>query len=65
MYFAVALAGTVAGAIDHWAIAGAPAWVKPAEFTLSSAIHAGTLNWLPSFVPGTGACWSPRRGAPW
>lgn len=41
--FVVSFAGLV---LDPRVIQGAPAWLKPAKFGISSAIYAGTLAWL-------------------
>src|SRR3954447_24337107 len=48
--------------LDARIITGAPAWLKPAKFAISSAIYAGTLAWLfrylqvwPRFVRALGA----------
>ncbi|MCW5852145.1 MAG: hypothetical protein KIT87_18875 [Anaerolineae bacterium] len=47
------LAATVAGLLlDPRAIAGQPAWLKPAKFALSSAMYTFTLAWLLTFVQG-------------
>jgi hypothetical protein len=32
--------------LDHRIVTGAPAWLKPAKFAISTAIYAGTLAWL-------------------
>lgn len=51
--FALAFLGTLVGiAVDRRVIAGAPAWVKPAKFMISSAIYAFTLIWMLGFVRG-------------
>jgi len=31
---------------DHRTITGAPAWLKPAKFALSTALYAGTVAWI-------------------
>src|SRR4051795_13505355 len=48
--------------VDPRIITGAPAWLKPAKFAISSAIYAGTLAWLfrylqvwPRFVRALGS----------
>jgi hypothetical protein len=47
------LAATIVGlAIDPRVITGAPAWLKPAKFALSTAIYTLTLVWLLTFLPG-------------
>jgi hypothetical protein len=47
-----ALAGSlVMMAIDPRVISGAPAWLKPAKFALSTAIYALTLAWLFTYLP--------------
>jgi hypothetical protein len=49
----VVLAGSLAAmAVDPRVIAGAPAWLKPAKFALSTAIYALTLAWLFTYLPG-------------
>jgi hypothetical protein len=39
-------------AVDPRVIAGAPAWLKPAKFAISTAIYALTLAWLFTWLPG-------------
>src|SRR6478736_5498723 len=36
--------------LDHRTVLGAPVWLKPAKFAISSAIYAGTLAWLFGYV---------------
>jgi hypothetical protein len=51
--FLVTLVGTLIGlAIDSRVITGAPAWLKPAKFAISSSIYAFTFVWLLGFVRG-------------
>ncbi len=38
-------------AIDHRTILGAPAWLKPAKFAISTAIYAFTLAWIFTYLP--------------
>ena len=48
----VVLIGNIAGLIDDpRTITGAPAWLKPAKFAVSTAIYSVTLAWLFSFLP--------------
>lgn len=47
--FAGALVGLV---IDPQVITGAPAWLKPTKFAISTAIYSFTLVWLLTFVRG-------------
>jgi hypothetical protein len=48
----VVLVGTLAAmAVDPRVIAGAPAWLKPAKFAVSTAIYALTLAWLFTYLP--------------
>ena len=35
---------------DHRIITGAPAWLKPAKFAVSTALFAGTLAWMLPFL---------------
>src|SRR5712692_7753790 len=37
--------------VDPRAIAGAPAWLKPAKFAASTAIYGFTLVWLFRYLP--------------
>lgn len=37
--------------VDPRVITGAPAWMKPAKFAVSTAIYGATLIWLLRFVP--------------
>src|SRR6266850_4471139 len=47
------LIGTFVGLLlDPRVITGAPAWLKPAKFALSSSIYAFTFVWLLGFVRG-------------
>ena len=47
------LAITIVGVIvDPRVITGAPAWVKPMKFAVSTAIYCATLAWLLGFVQG-------------
>ena len=47
-----ALAGSIAGLfVDSRLITGAPAWLKPAKFAISTAIYMFTLAWIFSCLP--------------
>ena len=47
------LAASVAGlALDPRTVGGAPAWLKPAKFAISTAIYSLTLAWLVTYLPG-------------
>jgi hypothetical protein len=46
--FAASLAGM---AVDHRTVLGAPVWLKPAKFAISSAIYALTLAWIFTYLP--------------
>lgn len=47
-----ALAGSLAGLwLDPRTITGAPAWLKPAKFAVSTAIYTLTLAWVFSYLP--------------
>jgi hypothetical protein len=46
--FAVAV---VAMGLDHREILGAPRWLKPAKFGISTAIYAFTLAWIFTWLP--------------
>src|SRR5687768_17702602 len=46
---AVAAAGLV---LDPRTITGAPAWMKPLKFAISTAVYSGTLAWMLTFVQG-------------
>src|SRR5947209_4588645 len=39
--------------LDSRTITGAPAWLKPAKFSISVAILTGTLAWMLRYLPGT------------
>ncbi|MBV7338028.1 hypothetical protein KFU94_59335 [Chloroflexi bacterium TSY] len=39
-----------ASMVDSRLIAGAPAWIKPMKFAISSFLYVGTLLWMLSFV---------------
>ena len=47
LVFLAALAGVL---IDHRVITGAPAWLKPAKFTVSVSVYCFTFVWLLGFV---------------
>jgi hypothetical protein len=50
---AVTLLGTLVGlVVDPRVITGAPAWLKPAKFAISTSIYAFTFVWLLSFIRG-------------
>jgi hypothetical protein len=44
-------ASLAAMAVDHRTILGAPAWLKPTKFAVSSAIYAFTLAWIFTVLP--------------
>jgi hypothetical protein len=47
----VAFVGSAAGILlDPRIITGAPAWLKPAKFAISTAIFAGTIAWIFQFI---------------
>lgn len=37
--------------VDHRVISGAPAWLKPTKFAISSAIFSASLAWLFQYLP--------------
>ena len=46
------LATILLSILDSRLITGAPAWVKPMKFAISTILYAGTLAWMLSFVTG-------------
>ena len=48
---AALIASAIAMAVDPGQILGAPRWLKPAKFAISSAIYAFTLAWIFSWLP--------------
>jgi hypothetical protein len=48
----VLVANLAAMAVDTRFVGGAPAWLKPAKFAISTAIYAVTLAWLVTYLPG-------------
>jgi hypothetical protein len=49
----VAAVASVAGqAVDPRVIAGAPAWLKPFKFAISTSVYSLTLAWIFSWLPG-------------
>ncbi len=48
---AALIASAIAMAVDPSQILGAPRWLKPAKFAISSAIYAFTLAWIFSWLP--------------
>ena len=52
MLMLAALLGSVVGLIvDPRTITGAPAWLKPAKFAISTAIYSLTLAWVFTYLP--------------
>jgi hypothetical protein len=49
--FAAFLVSCVGLVLDPRVIAGAPAWLKPAKFGISTAIYALTLAWVFTYLP--------------
>ena len=49
---ALLLASAVGLALDSRQITGAPAWLKPAKFAVSTAIYSLTLAWVFTYLPG-------------
>ena len=49
----VALSASIVGIwLDPRVIAGAPTWLKPAKFAISTAIYALTLAWVTIYLTG-------------
>ena len=48
---AALIASVIAMAVDSSQILGAPRWLKPAKFAISSAIYAFTLAWIFTWLP--------------
>jgi hypothetical protein len=48
----VLVANLAAMAVDPRRVGGAPAWLKPGKFAISTAIYALTLAWLVTYLPG-------------
>jgi hypothetical protein len=48
---AALIASAIAMAVDTSQILGAPRWLKPAKFAISSAIYAFTLAWIFTWLP--------------
>jgi hypothetical protein len=47
-----ALAASLAAmAADHSLILGAPRWLKPAKFAISTAVYVATLAWIVTYLP--------------
>ncbi|WP_420628053.1 hypothetical protein [Candidatus Leptofilum sp.] len=46
------VATIVLSIFDSRLITGAPAWIKPMKFAISTILYAGTLAWMLSFVKG-------------
>jgi len=44
-------ASAIAVAVDPTEILGAPRWLKPAKFAISSAVYAFTLAWIFTWLP--------------
>jgi hypothetical protein len=52
IYFALFLATIAATLLDARVVTGAPVWIKPMKFALSSLLYTGTLAWILSYVNG-------------
>src|SRR5262245_58926929 len=53
LVMAVGFVGTLVGlALDPRTVTGAPVWLKPAKFALSTGVYALTLLWLLRRVTG-------------
>src|SRR4029453_5851337 len=51
LFMLLVFSGSLAGvALDDRMITGAPAWLKPAKFAISTAIFSGTLAWLYRYI---------------
>ena len=48
---ATCAAALIGSAIDPRVITGAPAWLKPAKFGISTAIYSLTLTWVFTYLP--------------
>lgn len=48
---AVAVASAVAMAVDPRIISGAPAWLKPLKFAISTSIYSLTMAWMFTYLP--------------
>ena len=48
---AVFAASLAAMAVDHTRILGAPTWLKPTKFAISTAIYVFTLAWVFTYLP--------------
>ena len=48
----VAVASLIAMLVDQRVITGAPAWLKPFKFAISTAIYSLTLAWIFGFLSG-------------
>ena len=51
LMLAVCAASLAAMAVDQTRILGAPTWLKPTKFAISSAIYLFTLAWIVTFLP--------------
>ena len=61
----VLLMNLSAAAVDHRLVAGAPVWIKPVKFALSTALYAFTLAWFLRYLPTTNwrTHWAPPMTA--
>jgi len=50
LMFAAFLASAGGIFLDHRMITGAPAWLKPAKFGISTAIYSATIAWLFRYI---------------
>lgn len=52
IYIALLIVTIVASFVDPRFVTGAPVWIKPAKFAISSFLYLGTLLWMLSFIKG-------------
>jgi hypothetical protein len=52
IYFALFIGAIVASLLDARILTGAPVWIKPMKFAISSILYTATLAWMFSYITG-------------
>ena len=54
VYLALFIGTIVASIVDVRMVTGAPVWIKPMKFAISSLLYTATLAWMMSYITGRG-----------
>lgn len=52
IYFALFIGTIIASLLDARVLTGAPIWIKPMKFAISSLLYTATLAWMFSYITG-------------